>query len=133
MVAAARARNLNAVRQGRVDLRYGQVGDLPFDDAAFDKAFSIHSIYFWPDPQRGLQEIHRVLRPEGQLILTFLPKEKWHPPGSPLPVGTPECTPYSGMELEELLRENGFTNVFIKADSNADAPSNYSAIAMKSE
>ncbi len=131
MVAAARRRNRSAIKQGRVDLRYGQAAQLPFPDATFDKVFSIHSIYFWSEPKRSLQEIQRVLRPNGKLILTILPKEKWHPSGSPLPVGTPECTPYSGAELETLLGEVGFINVSIKADSDHRFPSNYSVIATR--
>jgi ubiquinone/menaquinone biosynthesis C-methylase UbiE len=132
MVTTARIRNLNAIRQGRVDLRYGHAAQLPFADCSFNKAFSIHSIYFWPEPVKALQEIRRVLRPNGKLILTILPKERWHPPGSLLPVGTPECTPYSGAELETMLRQVGFSNIFIKADGHNGSASNYSVIASKS-
>jgi ubiquinone/menaquinone biosynthesis C-methylase UbiE len=133
MVAAARARNLSAIRRGRVDLRCGQAAQLPFGDALFDKAFSIHSIYFWPEPERALKEIWRVLRPGGKLILTILPKEKWNAADPTQPVGTPECTPYSGAELEAMLRQVGFINVFIKVDGYNRSASNYSVIATKSE
>lgn len=53
MVQTARKRNAKAVKQGQVDLRYGDVINLPFEDNSFDKAFSIHSIYFWPFPLEG--------------------------------------------------------------------------------
>src|ERR1700680_5149158 len=37
MVEQARARNVTAIRNGRVDLRHGSVESLPFDDNSFDK------------------------------------------------------------------------------------------------
>jgi ubiquinone/menaquinone biosynthesis C-methylase UbiE len=53
------------------------VSTLPFEDNRFDKAFSIHSIYFWEQPKNVLKEINRVLKPTGKIVLTVLPKEKW--------------------------------------------------------
>lgn len=56
---------------------------LPFGDAAFDKAASLNSLYFWPDPKASLVELARVLKPDGKLLLAFEPPEelrKW--PGS---------------------------------------------------
>ena len=42
---------------------------LPFRDAAADKAASVNSIYFWPDPAAAMAEFARVLRPGGRLVL----------------------------------------------------------------
>src|SRR5262249_40380011 len=104
-------------------------------DSAFDKAFSIHSIYFWPRPLDALKEVHRVLKPGGVIILTVLPKEKWTPndpePGSSVSVGTADCKPYSGEELRAMLADAGFTETEVKADSNPHHPSNYSVIGLK--
>jgi ubiquinone/menaquinone biosynthesis C-methylase UbiE len=41
MVEQARARNAAAVQSGRVDLRYGSVESLLFDNNSFDKALAI--------------------------------------------------------------------------------------------
>src|SRR6476660_5168526 len=46
MVIAARKRNAANVHAGKVDLRYGDAANLPFAENSFDKAYSIHSIYF---------------------------------------------------------------------------------------
>jgi ubiquinone/menaquinone biosynthesis C-methylase UbiE len=43
---------------------------LPFRDAMFDRAFTVNSFGFWPDPARALREIARVLRPGGRLVIT---------------------------------------------------------------
>jgi SAM-dependent methyltransferase len=130
MVAAARKRNAAAIRSGRVDLRFGDATSLPFSNGAFDKAYSIHSIYFWPDPMTALGEIYRVLKTGGLLVLTVLPKEKWNP-ANPELAGTPECKPYSGEELKTMLGKIGFINLRIETDSRSDVPSNYSVIGYK--
>jgi ubiquinone/menaquinone biosynthesis C-methylase UbiE len=132
MVGAARKRNARAVREGRVDLRFGDAASLPFAAVEFDKAFSIHSIYFWPDPNRALAEIYRVLKPGGLLALTILPTEKWGGDDPTKPLGTPECKPYSGLDLQLMLRDAGFSTSRIEADSGLGAsPSNYSVVAVK--
>jgi len=73
MVRAAARRNRSAVAAGRVALRQGDVMALPYPDGQFDKALSIHTLYFWPDPERALAEIYRVLRPGGRVALTLSP------------------------------------------------------------
>ena len=108
MVAAASKRNIAAIRAGKVELRHADAAHLPYPDASFNKAFSIHSIYFWRDPLLALKDIYRVLKPHGLLVLTVLPKEKWNL-ADPDEAGAPDCRPYSGDELLALMREAGFT------------------------
>ncbi|MFN8374444.1 MAG: class I SAM-dependent methyltransferase [Anaerolineae bacterium] len=131
MVKAARRRCAAALRAGRVDLRLGDAARLPFADNSFDKAFSIHSIYFWKEPARALQEMHRVLKPEGMVIFTILPRERWNEHDPNAPVGTPDCHAYSGDELSALLLNAGFVQPRITADSQRQHRSNYSIIARK--
>src|SRR5262249_6843216 len=69
MVRQASRRNADAIRAGRVDLRRGAMPDLPFVDAAFDKAYSINSYQFWPYKTRALAELRRVMRPGGVVII----------------------------------------------------------------
>lgn len=71
MVHAARRRNARAFRRRRVTLLQGDATSLPFADQQFDKIFSIHTFYFWPDALRTLEGILRVLRPHGMLALTL--------------------------------------------------------------
>lgn len=76
MLAAARARNGDAITAGRLSLRQGSVLQLPFADAGFDKAFAINSIYFWEPPEQGLAELHRVLKSGGRLAITVRDKQR---------------------------------------------------------
>ena len=77
MVQAARRRNADAIKAGRVDLKRGDVSSLPYPDKSFDRVFSIHSIYFWARPVDCLRELGRVLKPSGLLAITIEPKDKW--------------------------------------------------------
>jgi ubiquinone/menaquinone biosynthesis C-methylase UbiE len=104
MISLARRRNARAINAGRVELGYGEVTALPFADASFDKALSIHTLYFWTDPVKALTELRRVLKPEGDLVLTFLARDRW-------PEGETAATisgVYAGWEVVQLMREAGF-------------------------
>jgi arsenite methyltransferase len=50
-----------AVNAGRAEFREGTVAALPFQDASFDKVFTVHTIYFWTSLEGGCREIYRVL------------------------------------------------------------------------
>lgn len=50
-------------------LRQGSVLDLPFADATFDLVFSHGVLHHVPDIQAAQREIHRVLRPGGELVI----------------------------------------------------------------
>lgn len=130
MVRAARRRNRDAVRRGQVALHYGDAARLPFADRSFDKAFGIHTIYFWPQPLAALREIWRVLKPGGALTITVLPKERWNALDPDLPIGTPACTPYSGPELLSMLAETGFVQTRI-AQGDPQQRSNFCAIGVR--
>ena len=56
MVRQAAARNASALRNRRVDLRYGSVERPPFANETFDKVLAINSMQVWPDARAGLQD-----------------------------------------------------------------------------
>lgn len=43
-------------------------------DNSFEAIFTVNTIYFWKNPMKYLQEIARVLQPNGQLVIGFIPK-----------------------------------------------------------
>ncbi|MEO8115093.1 MAG: class I SAM-dependent methyltransferase [Phenylobacterium sp.] len=75
MLQIARNRNAEALRSGRMELKPGLSEHLPYPDASFNKAYAVHTIYFWRRPERDLREIHRILTPGGRLVLGFRPSE----------------------------------------------------------
>jgi len=127
MVSAAQRRNARAVNAGRVDVRYGEVTQLPFAESTFDKVFSINSLYFWLDPLAAFKELRRVLKSDGTLTLTFLPSERW----DSTPTATDDFKPYSSVEIQTLLTQVGFTNIRTEADPDLQNRANFSVIAQK--
>ena len=110
MIQLARKRNAASIQAGRVDLAYGDAAKLPYSENSFDKALSIHCLYFWTDPLQVLREIQCVLKPGGKLVVTLLPKEKWPGDGQ----GTPECRVYRGEDVAKLMLAAGFSDADMK-------------------
>ena len=67
MVAIAR-RNL-AKRGMNADLREGNVEALPYEDEYFDTVTNTMALSGYPDGQRAMSQMRRVLRPGGRLVL----------------------------------------------------------------
>ena len=68
-VAASRAENREAIEKGRVEIQNAPVSQLPFTDAKFDLVSAVETIYYWLDPVKDLQEVLRVLKPGGRVIV----------------------------------------------------------------
>lgn len=51
------------------DLRQGSVLDLPFADGSFDMVFSHGVLHHVPEIRQAEKEIHRVLKPSGELVI----------------------------------------------------------------
>src|SRR5258706_8822086 len=71
MVRAAAQRNRAAMRARRLALLRGDVAALPFAARRFDKIYSIHTFYFWPQPLRVFDDLLRILKSGGTLMITL--------------------------------------------------------------
>lgn len=71
MLAAAQRRNADNVRAGPTRLHLGTADALPLPAATADAVLAVHALYFWPDLDAALDEIHRVLVDRGRLVLAF--------------------------------------------------------------
>jgi ubiquinone/menaquinone biosynthesis C-methylase UbiE len=69
MVSLASRVNKRLIGDGRIEVSQGTVSSLPFSDNFFSLATAFESYYFWPDLIHDLEEIRRVLKPGGTLLL----------------------------------------------------------------
>ena len=68
-VTAAHRNNTRWIDIGRVSIREGTVSQLAFDNNTFDLVTAIETHLFWPDLPNDFDEIFRVLRPLGTLLI----------------------------------------------------------------
>ena len=68
-VAASSGKNSQLIKEGRVDIRKASVSQLPFPDDKFDLVTAVETQYYWPDLVKDMQEVRRVLKPGGTLIV----------------------------------------------------------------
>ncbi|WP_017622431.1 class I SAM-dependent methyltransferase [Nocardiopsis chromatogenes] len=71
MVRMALRRNFAAVRAGRVRVRVGSAEHTGAPDASADLVVSVNTVAMWPRLDAAVDELHRVLRPGGRLVLSW--------------------------------------------------------------
>ncbi|MET1032020.1 class I SAM-dependent methyltransferase [Domibacillus tundrae] len=113
MVREAKKMNRSLVRNNIVDIRKGSVGKIPYQDSSFSKVFTVHTIYFWPDVQKGINEINRVLSPNGTIFITFTLREQLKKMKR-----TSDFKSVDPVEIEQLLVNNGFGDVRINSQNS---------------
>jgi len=69
-------KNAKKIQQGTVELFLTNVENLPFDDCSIDKIYTVNTVYFWQDIDKGFLEIKRVLKPNG-IFLNVLWIKEW--------------------------------------------------------
>jgi ubiquinone/menaquinone biosynthesis C-methylase UbiE len=111
--AAAARRCRNLIAAGRLDLRAGDGAALPWQADSFDAAFSVHTIYFWPEPAQQLHELRRVLRAGARLVLGF--RERSDEAMAQFPAPTYRF--YSTDDVARLLVDADFAKIEIRAST----------------
>jgi ubiquinone/menaquinone biosynthesis C-methylase UbiE len=69
MVVLAQQNNRRALFEGRVEIIEGDVEALPWAEGTFTCATGVEVLYFIEYPQWALEELRRVLQPDGRLVL----------------------------------------------------------------
>jgi ubiquinone/menaquinone biosynthesis C-methylase UbiE len=92
--------NRKAVRTGRIRLDLGTADRTGLPDASVDRVVSVNNVAIWPDLEAAVDELHRVVRPGGTVIIA------WH--GGTTPSRIARSLRLSEDELgriEQLLRD----------------------------
>lgn len=81
MLEACRRRSAEHVSAGTVRLVPGVADDTGQPAESVDVVLAVNNVQIWPDWDAGFDELRRVLRPGGRLLLSA--HEKWLPGGLP--------------------------------------------------
>jgi arsenite methyltransferase len=107
MVQEGERRFRHEIANGRLRVQLGDIAALPFASATFDRAFTINTIYFWPDAMQGFGEIRRVLKPGGLAVIALRSRENMER----VSFTQHGFRLFSPPEVPLLMQEAGFTNV----------------------
>jgi|GEM_PF-110881 len=107
MVKTATEKNQHFVQQERASFVHGNARELPFNAETFSKVFTVNTLYFWDDHDAVLQQLKKVLRPDGVLILSIRPKENM----DTFPVTKYNFASFAQEDVEALLQAHGFAHV----------------------
>jgi ubiquinone/menaquinone biosynthesis C-methylase UbiE len=64
------ARSLTAAEPYKNEWYAADVGSIPFDSQSFTICFCQQGLQFFPNKEKALSEIHRVIKPGGRLVLS---------------------------------------------------------------
>lgn len=110
-VSVAQSRELNRdYLENRCHICQGDAAELPFMENTYDLVTAVETIYFWPDPEKALSEILRVLKPSG--IFAVL-NEGSDPDQCDWPAIDGFLRIYRPEELKSLMEEAGFEEIKI--------------------
>ena len=86
--------------------------ELPYSDNFFDRVFHVNCYYFWPDLDKGISELRRVMKGDG-LMVTTLVQDKLNLCADK---GFLKYGPHWPPEVYiDKLSEGGFTNVSMES------------------
>jgi ubiquinone/menaquinone biosynthesis C-methylase UbiE/DNA-binding transcriptional ArsR family regulator len=128
MLDAARRRLATA---DNVELRRGELEALPLADGELDAAMLSLVLHYSPDPQRALEEIARVVRPGGRLLVVDMQpheREEYQQQMGHVWLG------FSDKQISRFLTGAGFEDVLVRAlpvDPDAKGPALFAAVATR--
>lgn len=125
MVAAARKKF--RAHSHRAEFHFGKAERLPFPAESFSHVVSVHTAYFWENPDEVTSEIHRVLHPAGIVVLGIHSKAK---------LAEQSLTKhgfrlYEPRALVDLLAAKGFQQVALHSYDPEKREDNHCVVARK--
>ncbi len=106
--------NQALVKEGRVEVIHASVEKTPFIDNFFNLVMAVETIYFWPDILDNFKEVLRILKPGGSfLVINEMYLSETFKERNEECMATERMTIYSPEQLEQLLKDAGFTEILI--------------------
>lgn len=98
----------DSIRKGSVQLKIGNVENMPYQNNYFNRILAIQTHIFWKDIKKSFQEVYRVMSSNSTLIIAS-EKEKIHY----------HMTDYrTSHEFSQLLTSIGFSKIEEKQNRN---------------
>jgi ubiquinone/menaquinone biosynthesis C-methylase UbiE len=107
MIEEAGKINEKWVKNGQVDFILAAAENTPFTPGSFNKVFTVNTIYFWENERKVLEELIRILKPGGKLIIALRPKHQM----KDYPFTKYGFTMFSMEDLDLLLTSSGLCDV----------------------
>lgn len=107
MVEDAIFYNSKLIESKKITIEQGDSLNLNFGNNFFDKICSVNTVYFWVDPIKYLTEIWRVLKPGGEVYVSFRSKatlQKDNLPGNYFSL-------YEVEEIYSFAKKAGFSSI----------------------
>ncbi len=61
----------SAIASGQLSLKQASAEQMPFPERSFEAIATVNTVYFWSDVAKILRECHRVLKPNGKMLILY--------------------------------------------------------------
>ena len=76
MINLAKRKNNTLIEKKKLVIDEASVEKIPAQSEYFDKIFTANTIYFWPEVDKNIQEVKRVLKPGGKFYCAIRPEKE---------------------------------------------------------
>jgi len=120
MVELARQKNGKALSEGRVEIIQGDIEALPWAENHFTCAAGVEVLYFIENLRRASEELCRVLKPGGRLVLVTGAQPKSALANLAYGIWLMYMRFYPNDELAAVLRQAGFQAVQVESVARSE-------------
>ena len=120
MVEYSQEVNRELISQNRVSVSEGSVVRTGFADSFFDLVTAVETYYFWPNLAEAFQEIYRILKPNGHLLMiNEMIKDGTYEIENKIMIEKTHVNLMSIAEIKEALTLGGFKKIQIYTKSGS--------------
>lgn len=116
MISLASQRNRRWIENGQLEIKKASIASIPYPDKHFDYVFTANTIYFWPNPERDIREVKRVLKTGGQFICAMRLQDRMESMSSVVRDNSDIFRNlYREEETKQLFEDGGFREINIRS------------------